>query len=46
MEKKKNLVIFSGSIKPTFYEEIKNDLIKISKSINIDKYDLYYGGGE
>ena len=46
MKKKKNLVIFSGSIKPTFYEEIKKDLIKISKSINIDKYDLYYGGGE
>ena len=34
--KKINLVIFSGSNKPIFYEKIKEELINIAD--NLDKY--------
>ena len=43
---KKNIVIFSGSNKPKYYDDIEKDLILLSNKINVDKYNLYYGGGE
>lgn len=44
--KKINLVIFSGSNRPSFFEEIKIDLEKIACNLNKDKYSVWYGGGE
>ena len=43
---KKNIVIFSGSNKPNYFNEIEKDLITISNNIDVEKYNLYYGGGE
>ena len=43
---KKNIVIFSGSNKPNYFNEIEKDLIIISNNIDVEKYNLYYGGGE
>tara|TARA_Y100000991_G_scaffold212797_1_gene197498 strand:+ start:1252 stop:1803 length:552 start_codon:yes stop_codon:yes gene_type:complete len=44
--KKINLVIFSGSNKPSSFEEIKIDLEKIARNLKKDKYSVWYGGGE
>lgn len=41
-----NLVLFSGSNKPKFYNEIKIELEKIGSQLDIDKFHLYYGGGK
>lgn len=41
-----NLVIFSGSNKPIYYEEIKKELICIANQIDKTKFDIWYGGGE
>ena len=41
-----NLVIFSGSNKPVFYEEIKKELINIADNLDKCKYNVWYGGGE
>lgn len=41
-----NLVIFSGSNKPIYYEEIKKELLCIANQINKKKFDIWYGGGE
>ena len=43
---KKNIVIFSGSNKPNYFNKIEKDLIIISNNIDVEKYNLYYGGGE
>jgi uncharacterized protein (TIGR00730 family) len=44
--KKINLAIFSGSNKPSFFEEIKIELEKLAGNLNKDKYNIWYGGGE
>ena len=44
--KKINLAIFSGSNKPSFFEEIKTELEKVARNLNKNKYSVWYGGGE
>ena len=43
---KKNIVLFSGSNKPPFFNDLKEKLINLANHINIDKYNIWYGGGE
>ena len=44
--KKTNLVVFSGSNKPNFYDDIYLELKNISDNLDVKKYNLWYGGGE
>lgn len=43
---KKNLVIFSGSNKPSFFSDIKHELILIANNLDTSLYHVWYGGGE
>lgn len=42
----KNLILFSGSNKPEFYNEIKKELENIGQNLNPLKFNLWYGGGK
>lgn len=41
-----NLVVFSGSNQPNFYDDIKQELEMMAQSIDISKFVIWYGGGE
>lgn len=41
-----NLVVFSGSNKPTFYNEIEKELHFIGENLDKSKFMVFYGGGE
>ena len=43
---KKNLVIFSGSNKPSFFSDIQQELILIANNLDTTLYHVWYGGGE
>ena len=43
---KKTIGIFSGSKVPINVIELKKDLIELSNKLDIDKYNIVYGGGE
>ena len=43
---KKNLVIFSGSNKPSFFSDIQQELILIANNLDTSLYHVWYGGGE
>ena len=43
---KKNLVVFSGSNKPSFFIDIQQELILIANNLDTSLYHLWYGGGE
>ena len=43
---KKTIGIFSGSKNPLNYNSIKTELQKLAKRINIDKFNIVYGGGD
>lgn len=43
---KNNLVIFSGSNRPLYFNDIEEKLKYIANNIDINKYDIWYGGGE
>lgn len=44
--RKTNIVIFGGSNKPPFFDDLKNNLVNLANNIDIDKYDIWYGGGD
>ena len=41
-----NLVIFSGSQKPSFFSEIELELTLIANNLDTSLYHVWYGGGE
>ena len=41
-----NLVLFSGSNKPNFFNEIKVELEKIGSNVDAKKFNIWYGGGK
>ena len=41
-----NIVLFSGSNKPTFFNEIKVELEKIGSNLDPQKFNIWYGGGK
>ena len=41
-----NLVLFSGSNKPNFFDEIKVELEKIGSNLDAKKFNIWYGGGK
>jgi hypothetical protein len=43
---KKNLVIFSGSNRPSFFLNIQQELILIANNLDTSLYHVWYGGGE
>ena len=43
---KQNIVLFSGAKKPLHFREMVSELENIGASLDISKYNLWYGGGQ